>query len=56
MSAHYCNLRINKIPINKFLKKINPNIFGLGMSFIDQKIPGPISNDIILDVQKKINL
>lgn len=56
VSAHYCNLRINKIPINKFLKKINPNIFGIGMSFINQKIPGPISNDIILDVQKKINL
>ena len=55
-SVHYCNLRINKIPINKFLKKINPNILGIGMSFIDQKIPGPISNDIILDVQKKINL
>lgn len=55
-SIHYCNLRINKIPINKFLKKINPNIFGIGMSFIDQKIPGPISNDIILDAQKKINL
>tara|TARA_S200000501_G_scaffold368972_1_gene407634 strand:- start:184 stop:1239 length:1056 start_codon:yes stop_codon:yes gene_type:complete len=56
VSAHYCNLRINKVPINKFLKRINPNIFGIGMSFIDQKIPGPISNDIILDVQKKINL
>ena len=56
VSAHYCNLRINKVPINKFLKKINPNIFGIGMSFINQKIPGPLSNDIILDVQKKINL
>ena len=53
-SIHYCNLRINKTPINKFLNKINPNILGLGMSFVKQKSPGPISNDIIIDIIKKI--
>ncbi len=54
-STHFCNLRINKVNINKFLKKINPNIKGFGMAFINQKTPGPISNDIILDIYKKLN-
>ena len=53
-SIHYCNLRINKININKFLSNIDKNIFGLGMAFLDQKKPGPISNEIILDINKKI--
>ena len=52
-SIHYCNLKINKIPINQIIKKIHPNIYGIGMCFIDQDIPGPISNDIILDSYKK---
>jgi len=52
-SIHYCNLRINNIPINQIIKKIHPNIYGIGMSFINQDIPGPISNDIILDSYKK---
>ena len=54
-SIHYCNLKINNVGINKFLKKINPNILGLGMSFIDQSKPGPISNEIILDAKFKCN-
>ena len=53
-SIHYCNLRINKTPMDKFLKDINPNILGLGMAFVNQKSPGPISNDIIIDIIKKI--
>jgi hypothetical protein len=53
-SIHYCNLRINKTPIDKFLNKINPNILGFGMAFVNQKSPGPISNDIIIDIIKKI--
>ncbi len=52
-SIHYCNLRINKISINQIIKKIHPNIYGIGMSFVDQNTPGPISNDIILDSYKK---
>jgi hypothetical protein len=43
------------VDINTFLKNINPNIMGLGMSFIDQKKPGPISNEIILDAKMKCN-
>tara|TARA_B100001057_G_scaffold501015_1_gene619714 strand:+ start:3679 stop:4719 length:1041 start_codon:yes stop_codon:yes gene_type:complete len=53
-SIHYCNLKINGVNINKFLHRINKNIKGLGMSFIDQDKPGPISNEIILDIKKKI--
>ena len=53
-SIHYCNLRINNVNINKFLSKINKNIFGLGMSCINQNKPGPISNEIIMDALKKI--
>jgi len=41
------------VDINKFLAKINPNIMGLGMSFIDQKKPGPISNEIMSDAKIK---
>jgi len=52
-SIHYCNLKINNEKINKFLANINTNIVGLGMLFVDQKKPGPISNEIILDVIKK---
>jgi len=52
-SIHYCNLKINNIDINKFLAKINPNISGLGMSFVNQSKPGPISNEIILDAKMK---
>jgi len=53
-SIHYCNMRVNNKSINKLLRDINPNICGLGMAFIKQKVPGPISNDIILDTSKKI--
>ena len=53
-SAHYCNLRINGLNINKFLSKIHPNIIGVGMSFVNQKKPGPISNDILLDINRKL--
>ena len=33
------------------IKKV---VIGLGVSFVDQKDPGPISNDIILDIKKKL--
>jgi hypothetical protein len=54
-SIHYCNMKINKVPINEFLSKINKNLIGFGMPFVNQKIPGPISNDILLDIEKKIS-
>lgn len=53
-SIHYCNMRINKLNINKFLKKIDKNLIGVGMPFVNQKVPGPISNEIISDMLKKI--
>ena len=51
-SIHYCDMKINGIKINKYLSKINSNIKGVGTSFINQKVPGPISNDIILNIKK----
>ena len=53
-SIHYNNMKINGENINNFLKKINKNICGLGMAFVNQKTPGPISNDIILDSIRKL--
>ena len=53
-SIHYCGMKINNTTISDYLKKINNNIFGFGMSFVSQSKPGPISNDIILDIFKKL--
>ena len=47
-------MRINKLNINNFLKKFDKNLIGVGMPFVNQKIPGPISNEILLDMIKKI--
>ena len=54
-SIHYCNMKINSVPINKIFSKINKNLLGFGMPFVNQSVPGPISNDIILDVKKKLS-
>ena len=54
-SIHYCNMKINNVSLRKFLKKINPNIHGFGMSFVNQYKPGPISNDIINDIYSELN-
>ena len=45
---------INNKNINTFLNEIHPNLIGLGMAFVSQNNPGPISNDIIEDALKKI--
>lgn len=55
-SIHYCNLKINGVDANKFLKNISSKIIGIGMAFVDQKLPGPISNDIFKDTMKKIEI
>ena len=47
-------MKINNIEINKYLNKINSNIIGFGMSFISKKGPGPISNDILMDIDNKL--
>lgn len=54
-SIHYCNLHINNIDINKFLKKLSKNFYGISTPFVDQKNPGPISNDIINNLYKVLN-
>lgn len=53
-SIHYCNVKINEVSANQFLKKISSRIVGLGMAFVDQESPGPISNDIFEDTVKKV--
>lgn len=53
-SIHYCNMQINSEGVNDFIAKISPNIIGLGMSFVNQAEPGPISNDIINDALSKL--
>jgi hypothetical protein len=53
-SIHYCDLKINGKNINNFLKDIHPGLIGLGMAFVNQKEPGPISNDITIDAIRKL--
>jgi len=55
-SIHYCNLHINGDSANQFVAKISPNIIGLGMSFVNQYEPGPISNDIINDALSRLKI
>lgn len=55
-SIHYCNLKINGVDVNQFLGSISSKIVGVGMAFVDQKFPGPISNDIFKDVIKKTQI
>ena len=46
-SSHYCNLKIDQVDVNIFLKAISSNIYGVSMPFVKQKKPGPRANDII---------
>jgi len=46
-SIHYFNMRINNTIVDKKLKKINKNIYGISSPFILNKYPGPISNNLI---------
>lgn len=46
-SIHYHNLRINNTSINTYLKKFSKNLYVVSMPAVNQKMPGPISNDII---------
>ena len=52
-SIHYCNLHIDEININDYLSQFTSNLFGVSAPFINQKRPGPISNDIIENVWDK---
>ncbi len=53
-SIHYCNMKINGEGMNDFFARINPNIIGLGMPFVDQAEPGPIANNILNDAILKL--
>ena len=53
-SIHYCNLLIDNVDIDTFLSKISKNIIGAGMPFVKQNKPGPISNDIVNNIFKKM--
>jgi hypothetical protein len=54
-SIHYCNMHINGQDINDFLVNISSNLTGIGMAFVKQSIPGPISNDILIDAANKLS-
>lgn len=53
-SIHYCDMEINGVKLNKFLSEISSQLVGVGMAFVRQKKPGPISNDIVLDAEAKL--
>lgn len=54
-SIHYCNMHINGQGINDFLSNISDNLTGIGMAFVKQLAPGPISNDILIDAANKLS-
>jgi hypothetical protein len=57
-SIHYFNMKINNINLEKILKKISKNIYGISSPFIINKFPGPISNNLIekvFEVSKKLS-
>ncbi len=54
-SIHYCNLKVNNRNIDDYLNNISSNILGLSAPFVNQKVPGPISNDIIDKLYHRIN-
>ena len=54
-SIHYCNMHINGQSINDFLLNISGNLTGIGMAFVKQLVPGPISNDILMDAAYKLS-
>lgn len=56
-SIHYFNMKINSINLEKKLKKISKNIYGISSPFITKKFPGPISNNLIekaFEVREKL--
>lgn len=56
-SIHYFNMKINNINVERKIKKISNNIYGISSPFITNKFPGPISNNLIekvLYIIKKI--
>lgn len=54
-SIHYCDLKINGTDVNGVLEAFNPGAMGLGMAFVKQRQPGPISDSIVTDAFEKIH-
>lgn len=54
-SIHYCNLKINGVEINQHLRQIGSNIFVISQCGVSQSSPGPISNDIVKNINQIIN-
>ena len=46
-SIHYCDLKINNTKALSYIEEISKNLYGFSTPFVEQKLPGPISNDIV---------
>lgn len=53
-SIHYFGMRINEVNLNSYLNSISPNLMAFGHSSIMPIMPGPIANDILIDVIEKL--
>jgi hypothetical protein len=54
-SIHYFGMKINEVDFNSYLNAISPNLMAFGHSTISGVAPGPIANDILIDVINKLN-
>ena len=54
-SIHYCDLKINNTKAISYIQEISKNLFGFSTPFVEQKLPGPISNDIVNNFYSVIN-
>ena len=54
-SIHYCDLKINNTKAISYIQEISKNLFGFSAPFVEQKFPGPISNDIVNNFYSVIN-
>ena len=50
LSNHIANLRVNNVPIRKFIKKKSKKINVFCSGTIKKYLPGPIIQDLILDI------
>ena len=50
LSNHVSNLRINNIPIRKFLSKKSKRVQVFSTGTVNKYLQGPISQDLIFDI------
>lgn len=53
-SIHYFGMKINGVDLNSYLNLISPNLMAFGHSSVAPFLPGPIANDILIDVIEKL--